>query len=394
MTTPNYSIVFSAQLVGTTVVSVGQVLIPSASVAGQYVVSTSANRGTRRSEGIALTDWSSATSPGSVQMQQSGTIEAAISGLAAGSASWVRCSTTGVIERCTPSGSDDIIGYAEADGRVHLIFGVLTAAIVNGGGGSVAGSDTQVIFNDAGAYAGDAGVTYNKTTDVLSVAGGVVVTGALGYVSIGTNPATAGGLLLPNELSHGSVRARNFANSANIELIWADTGNQVHVGDVVNATSTHIRALNAIEVYLGATNAITVSSSTFTIRLTSMQATGNARRKGYSDIANVQTTDATVTSLFTWTILDEAVTRMVAEVDGDKSDGSQTASYVRALRFKRDASTVTAGTIQDLCTDEEDATWDCTIDNSTSTGRVRVTGKAATTIDWGGTMTRWETSHA
>jgi hypothetical protein len=40
--------------------------------------------------------------------------------------------------------------------------GALTAS------GAVAGSDTQVQFNDAGAMAGDAGLTYNKTTDTLT----------------------------------------------------------------------------------------------------------------------------------------------------------------------------------------------------------------------------------
>lgn len=37
------------------------------------------------------------------------------------------------------------------------------------------GSDTQVQFNDAGTLAGDAGMTYNKTTDTLTLAGGIVV---------------------------------------------------------------------------------------------------------------------------------------------------------------------------------------------------------------------------
>jgi hypothetical protein len=45
-------------------------------------------------------------------------------------------------------------------------------------------------------------------------------------------------------------------------------------------------------------------------------------------------------------------------------------------------------------TDEEVGTWDCTIDNSTSTGRVRVTGVAAVTIDWGGVINRIEVNHA
>jgi hypothetical protein len=36
------------------------------------------------------------------------------------------------------------------------------------GGGTVAGSNTQVQFNDGGAFGADAGLTYNKTTDALS----------------------------------------------------------------------------------------------------------------------------------------------------------------------------------------------------------------------------------
>ena len=40
---------------------------------------------------------------------------------------------------------------------------------------SVVGSDTQVIFNDGGsAFAGDSGFTFNKTTDILTIAGGLV----------------------------------------------------------------------------------------------------------------------------------------------------------------------------------------------------------------------------
>ena len=41
-------------------------------------------------------------------------------------------------------------------------------------GGSVAGSNTQVIFNDSGVYAGDAGLTYAKATDRLTVVGGII----------------------------------------------------------------------------------------------------------------------------------------------------------------------------------------------------------------------------
>jgi len=38
----------------------------------------------------------------------------------------------------------------------------------SGGGGTPGGTNTQVQFNDAGAFGGDAGLTYNKTTDTLT----------------------------------------------------------------------------------------------------------------------------------------------------------------------------------------------------------------------------------
>jgi hypothetical protein len=44
--------------------------------------------------------------------------------------------------------------------------------------GLTAGSNTQVLFNDGGSIAGDAGLTYNKTTDVLTITGGTVNGGA------------------------------------------------------------------------------------------------------------------------------------------------------------------------------------------------------------------------
>lgn len=43
------------------------------------------------------------------------------------------------------------------------------------GGGAAAGSNTQVIFNDSGVYSGDAGLTYVKATDALTVIGPLAV---------------------------------------------------------------------------------------------------------------------------------------------------------------------------------------------------------------------------
>ncbi len=38
-----------------------------------------------------------------------------------------------------------------------------------GGGGTPGGSDTQVQFNDGGSFGGDAGMSYNKTTNTLTI---------------------------------------------------------------------------------------------------------------------------------------------------------------------------------------------------------------------------------
>lgn len=50
--------------------------------------------------------------------------------------------------------------------------------IGGGGGGTPGGADTQVQFNDGGAFGGDAGLTYNKTTDALGLAGLLDLSGA------------------------------------------------------------------------------------------------------------------------------------------------------------------------------------------------------------------------
>jgi hypothetical protein len=76
---------------------------------------------------------------------------------------------TGGLTNVQPtSGYRQIVAYV---GRVHASTGtlVLTGASVD----PVAGSNGQVQFNDNGGFGGDAGLTYNKTTNELTVAGDI-----------------------------------------------------------------------------------------------------------------------------------------------------------------------------------------------------------------------------
>lgn len=62
-----------------------------------------------------------------------------------------------------------------------------------GGSGSPGGTDTQVQFNDGGSFGGDAGMTYNKTTDALTVTGLVHTPIVQAHTSAGLTIEAQGG---------------------------------------------------------------------------------------------------------------------------------------------------------------------------------------------------------
>lgn len=122
---------------------------------------------------------------------------------------------------------------------------------------------------------------------------------------------------------------------------------------------------------------------------------GNANMQRVADVAYTQTTNGTIADLYTWAVRDEAVTLLRVEVLAVKSDGTKTASFVRWVRFKSDAATVSVGTpANTLAETEASFGVSITTDNNGTTGRLRVTGLAATTIDWYAWVERFEGAHA
>lgn len=145
---PGLSFTLSASVYGATAVSVGMLLVRDA--LSNYVPATAANRASlgRRAEAVALTPYGG-PNVGSVQIQEVGTLDPAISGLGTGTASWVRASAGGFAERvANPTAADDVIGWGEADGSVHLHFALPGIANVpNGLSGDV------VTLDGAGGFA-------------------------------------------------------------------------------------------------------------------------------------------------------------------------------------------------------------------------------------------------
>lgn len=103
-------------------------------------------------------------------------------------------------------------------------------------------------------------------------------------------------------------------------------------------------------------------------------------------IAGVQTLDATVTNLQTFTPANNTVTAVKVIVTGRRSDGIQGAMYDLFAVFRKDGAGVIAqvGSTLVVASQEDNVAWDATIDGSAGVIRIRVTGVAVTTIDWAG----------
>jgi hypothetical protein len=84
------------------------------------------------------------------------------------------------------------------------------------------GSDKQVIFNDMGVLAGDAGLVYNKTTDALTVAGLVTAGSATitGAATVGTTLGVTG----VSTLSGNTLNVGGGNSSPVVNFKAADTG--------------------------------------------------------------------------------------------------------------------------------------------------------------------------
>jgi hypothetical protein len=104
--------------------------------------------------------------------------------------------------------------------------------------------------------------------------------------------------------------------------------------------------------------------------------------------AEVQTTNATQTTVDSITLLDENTYHCEAWVVGVESDGSNRASYhIACTVYRTGAGNATLqGGVTSVHANESDATWDATFTVNSNDVRVSVTGVAVTTIEWGATL--------
>ena len=138
----------------------------------------------------------------------------------------------------------------------------------------VAGSDTQVMFNDGGsAIGGDSGLTYNKTTDVLTVSGAVVSSGGYRINSSAINAQVDNYTLQSSDngkiitVSAGSVKSITVPTG--LDVGFNCTIMRIGTGRVTfTASSTTINSVDGlleIASQHGAASLLCYSSNTFNL---------------------------------------------------------------------------------------------------------------------------------
>ena len=101
----------------------------------------------------------------------------------------------GIVQlRSAYSLAGSVLTFSEAPAAGSLIE-VTTTKLIAGSGGTPGGSNTQVQFNDAGAFGGSAGFTFDKTSNAMIVTGNVS----------GGNLSTAGALTVTGTATTGNI---------------------------------------------------------------------------------------------------------------------------------------------------------------------------------------------
>ena len=162
-------------------------------------------------------------------------------------------------------------------------------------GSAPGGSDTQVQFNDSGNLGGDSGLTYNKSTDSLTVTGDVAVNG--GDITTSAATATVFDSNATSVTAFRSATTLTFAATTGTTTIRNDTtisGDLTVGGGDITTSSATSTLFNATTTNLSVGNAAT----TLTMGATSGTASiRNATTRLGNTVATIETNSGTSNNL-------------------------------------------------------------------------------------------------
>lgn len=191
-------------------------------------------------------------------------------------------------------------------------------------------------------------------------------------------------------LGPNSANGEFIVGSAAGTLVWesGDTARtSLGLGTGDSPVFTNIDVTGLIDgriAYVGsgalADSILEADSTTVSVRSSGAKSDGLT----YEQVSAIQTTDATVTTLDSLTLEDENTYNISAQIVGVKSDGTDRASYnFIGTYYRTGAGNATIqGSVTTTHTEESNSSWSCVLDTNSNDVRVRVTGVAATTIEW------------
>lgn len=129
----------------------------------------------------------------------------------------------------------------DGSARLPAVDGSQLTNLPGGGGGTPGGSNTQVQYNNAGAFAGDAGLTYDAANDALTVVGRVVT----GVIRPSADSATAvqvqratGAAVITVDTTNGRVGIGTSTPNVPLQVSGALTATLVNIGDGSRSITT------------------------------------------------------------------------------------------------------------------------------------------------------------
>lgn len=180
-----------------------------------------------------------------------------------------------------------VILYPKSDGLWYSKDDAGTETVLSAGPG---GSTTQVQFNDGGVLGGDAGLTYVKATDTLTV----------GNVTVTTNATVGGTLGVTGAVTHSSTTTLTGAITSN--LIFTDATYDIGASGATRPRDLFLSRNAVVGGTLAVTGVATFSATPVfsgglgAISVTTLTATGNV------DFAGLDVTASNGSATFTSSI--------------------------------------------------------------------------------------------
>lgn len=240
--------------------------------------------------------------------------------------------------------------------------------------GNASGSARIVVGTDFSNY-GDLGYTgssYATGTQMYKQNGTYLQATGAGGLSVGAVHASGIIRFYSGGYTDTEERARFAVTSGNLLVGTTTDSGQLTVDNGSASEAIFIAKDNTTDVFRIEDGGELVSKSHTAFSGSELKTRTSA----------VQTTDDTQTTLYSLTLSDTSVYWLEASIIGRKTDGTDRAYYVRQTLVYREGGSATLGTIQTPVTDESDASWDATFTVASNDILVRVTGVAATTINW------------